>query len=251
MLYIQSLCASLEKKNMSTSRLIFGLIFIVFSELSFGQIKEFKWGRTTGSFDSTKYLEHELRNTYGICYPGAHGYGIDLNYAKNYDDVKKWKLSIIKKQYKTAKSSIKSLEVVEIEIFENAKICALYEIESIYTWHKRLIKVYKNPKRYRNKSSCDSCFKYIDMIFVDDSTLLRNWLFVLKERYGHYSNFKKYLQGEYYNHLNSQNKIEIAKFAILNDGFRECTRRREIRLGCASQCFGEFRKLFITFDIRY
>ncbi len=40
-----------------------------------------------------------------------------------------------------------------------------------------------------------------------------------------------------------------AKFSILNDGFRECTRRREIRIGCAINCFQEFKKLFITFNL--
>lgn len=239
---------------MSTLKLILSLIILFSSELSLGQIKEFKWGRTTGSFDSTKYSEAELRDTYQICWPGFTGYGISTpDYARNKEDIKKINKRQIKRQIKSdcisAINRIKSLQVVKMDIWENAKLCALNEINSIYNYSMTIVEVYKNPKKYRNKSSCDSCYKYIDMIFVDDSTLLENWLLVLNEQYGHFKNYEETrLQGKYYNHLNSPNKIEIAKFSILNDGFRECTRRR-LKIGCADQCFEEFTKLFVTFNI--
>jgi hypothetical protein len=227
-------------------------IFVFTSGLSFGQIKEFDWEEVgvRGSFDSTKYSEKELRVTYNICYPGSTGlYGIEGGYAVNLSDAKRFSEQEINRQYEDALNRLEGLPVLQIDFAIHAKNCHREAIERVRNFNIKLLQVYKKPRRYKNKASEDSCYKYVDLIFVDNSTLIKEWFMISKDKCKNNIDPEKCLSVLYYSQLDSRKRNEIAKFAILNHYYRECIRKKYLGSGCASDCFNEFLKLFITFDI--
>src|ERR1035437_5053507 len=143
------------------------------------QVRTMKWStefcQYSGTYDSKKYTEAQLRDTLKLAMHGEYSLMTDAT-AFSYEDIPKLSMASLENEYKTKLAALKALDIVHTKYFDDLKSQKLAEIEQVYELSRVSIMAYKGPKVLTSYSDAEACKKtYATPLIAGGNDLLAVW----------------------------------------------------------------------------
>jgi hypothetical protein len=190
------------------------------------QTKKFRWTTDLcefeGTYDAKKYTEAQLRNTQELLASvGSIPLSTEIT-AWNYDDIKKFSVEELDREYKQKSEKLKNLDIVKSEYWETMRQNKLKETEQSYKLSRLTIQAYTNPAILKQNNSAPACVKkYAGPLINGGNDLLKVWRQVNEEsrkRNGDPERVRKIFDQEY----DSPDKLKYALVEVMSFGWWNC-----------------------------
>jgi hypothetical protein len=144
------------------------------------QTKTFRWNTElcefSGTYDSKKYTEAQLRDTMKLFEQGDLSMGYNATVWK-YEDIAKLDIPALDREYKQKTAAVKALNIVKVPYWENVRQAKLKEIEQVYQLSRLTMQAYTEPGVLRGYTRASDCkTKYAESIIAGGDDLLKTWL---------------------------------------------------------------------------
>ena len=136
------------------------LLVLVFAIPLNAQNKVFKWPTelcmVTGSYDSKKYTEAQLRDTL-VLFPAAVP-RLEFDAAVfRYEEIAKLDIATLDREYAEKSRILRSLNIVKTPFWEQLRRAALEEMEQVYQLKKITAQAYTRPEAITEYPRAESC----------------------------------------------------------------------------------------------
>jgi hypothetical protein len=193
--------------------------------VSFGQNKTFTWQdelcEYRGSYDSKKYTEQQLTDTYKL----VNGYELGLNYNAavfRLDAIPELDVNELDREYKEKRQIILSLKIINSPYWEAVRKAKLSELEQYYALSRPTLLAYTEPKNLKDYKGAEECkIKFAEPIMAGGSKLLTAWRKqneIARTRNGDPERVRKEFEAQ----LASPRKYEYARLEMLTFGWWNC-----------------------------
>lgn len=143
------------------------------------QLKTFKWTselcEMTGTYDSKKHTEKQLRDTLKLIGPEAPRIDFDATVWK-YEDIAKLDLAVLDREYEQKSKTVRELDIVKLPYWENLRQATLKELRQVYELSRTTAQAYTRPATIRDYPRAERCkLKYADAIAAGGEDLVAAW----------------------------------------------------------------------------
>ena len=160
--------------------LLLALIIFAAASASFAQLRTFKWDDEmcsfTGTYDSKRYTEKQLRNTARLISFGQ----FDIEYFTHvfkYADIEALDVSKLDAEYSRKSTELKALELVPGQFWETVRKRKLTEMDQAYRHRKAKTLAYRDPTVLRTYDHAPACnAKYVEPLIAGGDSLYKVWL---------------------------------------------------------------------------
>ena len=236
------------KKGFIAIVILFSIIILSSATIS-AQIKTFKWESELcefeGTYDSSKYTETQLRNTYELRSSlGAIPLFTDATVGK-YEDIKTLSLEELDKEYKERSEKLKNLDIVKGEFWEKMRQDKLKEMNKAYYLKRLTIQGYANPAILREYKGAESCsINYAEPLIAGGDSLIGAWRKVnldSQKRNGS----PETLQRRFDEQNASPDRLKYARIEVMRFGWWNCINQTIPYVEYDEKQQENFDKLFI------
>ncbi len=238
---------------MMRSKLFLAFVLLVLPAISQGQMRTFVWDdvlcRFTGSYDTRKYSEEQLRNTAKLFLPGE---GQSLPHATvwKYEEIDQLDIADLEQKYKTARESLESMKIVDTPFWKAVRERKLQELDEIYKLSRTTMTAYTKPGVIADYNGATECkAKYAGPLAAGGDELLRVWREVNLDSQSRNASPER-LQQRFDQQLKSPDRFKFALVETMAFGWWNCA-NAVMRDGPAfaddtMELEKEFRKLFAS-----
>lgn len=231
-------------------RYLIVLLVLICSTSASAQLKVFKWTNElcdiSGTYDSKKYTEKQLRDTLKLIVPDAPR--IDFNAAVwKYDEIAALDLAALDREYEQKAKMLRELDIVKLPYWENLRRSTLNEMQQVYELSKITAQAYTRPVAIKEYPRADSCkLKYADPIISGGESLVAAWREVNLASQKLNADPRR-LQERFDRENASPDRLKFALVETMAFGWWNCANETIERPASASDGTAEkeFRKLFI------
>jgi hypothetical protein len=143
------------------------------------QVKTLKWDTElcsmSGTYDSSKYTETQLRNTlmlFGVAQPRL---SLNLHVWK-YEDIAKLDIAAFDREYEQKSKQLRELDIVKVPFWQRLRQDLLKEMEQVYQLERTTASAWTRPEALRDYPGAASCkAKYAGPIIAGGDDLVRVW----------------------------------------------------------------------------
>lgn len=217
-----------------------------------GKTAIFKWDTelcsNTGEYNSEKYTEEELKNTYNIWGMHSSAYLNTNTTPTSATDAEKLTRELTA-EYNERKASYNQ-KIVSNPYWEKVKADKIHELEDIYELKKIAIEAYSNPSVLLNNRFSKNCTEYAKALISNDTILLlKTWNNLAEKQKKNNGSPEKFMQ-RHLEKYNSKDRIQNAKQEIMTYGWWNCANAEVYRVDDDGTMEKEFNKLFtnVTFE---
>jgi|GEM_PF-521421 len=213
-----------------------------------GKQIEYKWETPScsisGTYDSSKYTEEELKATAELCYTfdGAVLLMADAH-PLNITDIAKLNTTDLDKEYKEQQKMF-SRPVVKTEFMEKLRKDKIKELDEEYELKKITIEAYNNPKVLLKSKYASKCNEYVEALTAEDTTKLFDaWTKIVDEQ-AKTNGAPELLKAEHKTQKESADKLAYAKKYVMTYGWWNCANGNMFRVEADGKSGEAFEKLF-------
>ncbi len=161
-------------------KIIFTLSILACASTLSAQARTFKWDDMmcsfTGTYDSKRYSERQLRNTARLITMGEFDIGYFTEVFK-YDDIAKLDVTKLDEEYKRKSAELKSLELVPGAYWESIRQRKLKEMDQVFAQRRVKTLAYADPTALRTYDGAPTCkAKYVEPLIAGGDSLYKVWL---------------------------------------------------------------------------
>ncbi len=233
-----------------TAILIVCCALILFDTNASAQTKKFSWETELcefeGTYDSSKYTDTQLKNTYEM----LRNLSVILleteQLARSYEEIDQLDAAALDEEYKTKYAKLKNLDIVKTEFFENMRQRGLKELKDFYQLSRATMLSYKNPaalKEYTNAEVCTE--KYAVPLIAGGDELLNIWKEVnldIRSKNGSPKTTKEIFDKQFA----SPDRLKFARLEVTIYGWYNCAVGANNSPGDYNEHLENFNKLFKT-----
>lgn len=155
-------------------------IILFLTTFASAQTRTFRWNNElcefSGTYDSKKYTEAQLRDTMKLFEHGDLSMGYNATVWK-YEDIVKLDIPALDREYRQKNAAVKALNIVKTPYWENVRQAKLKEIEQVYRLSRVTMQAYTEPAALRDYPRLPDCnAKYAESIISGGDSLLKTWL---------------------------------------------------------------------------
>ncbi len=159
-------------------------VILILTIFSSAQVKTFRWNTEfcefSGTYDSKKYTEGQLRDTIKLFEHGDLSMDYNATVWK-YEDIAKLDIIALDREFEQKTAAVKALNIVKVPYWENVRQAKLKEIEQVYQLSRVTMQAYTKPAVLRGYTRAADCkTRYAESIISGDR-LLKTWLEVNTE----------------------------------------------------------------------
>lgn len=213
-----------------------------------GKQIQYKWETPScsisGTYDSSKYTEEELKATLDLCYV-FDGSVLLISDAHPLDitDIAKLNTKALEEEYKEQQKMF-SRPVVKTEFMEKLRKDKLKELDEEYELKKITIEAYNNPKVLLKSKYASKCNEYVEALTAEDTTKLFDaWTKIVDEQ-AKTNGDPDSLKAEHKTQKESADKLAYAKKYVMTYGWWNCANENMFRVESTGKSGEEFQKLF-------
>lgn len=223
----------------------------LFAANSFAQIKPFTWTdvlcESTGTYDSKKYSEVQLRNTQRLLLEYEFGISSVGATVWKYEDIAKLDATEIEAKYKDLIDELEHFEYISTPFTDAVLASKLRETRQLYQLIRTTMAAYTDPTVIRKYQGAEACkLNYGEPIIAGGETLVAAWKKVNLDSQSKNADPTR-LQRRWDEENASSDRLKFALVETMSFGWWNCA-NQEIKY--TSEEFGsraekEFRKFFI------
>lgn len=211
-------------------------------------MRSFKWSDElcdySGTYNSKKYTETQLRNTNRLREPGGFSLVTSATVFKP-EDLPTLDLAALEAEYKTKSSELANLDIVNAPYWEALRKAKLAELKQVYDLSRLTIQGHKNPKILNELVGSDECKKkYAVPLIAGGNILLRAWR-TLNEEHRSKNGDPDRLRRVFDEQYASPNRMKYALVEVMTFGWWNCANKAIKYVEYDGSQEREFRKLFI------
>lgn len=155
-------------------------VILLLTTFASAQTRTFLWNTEfcefSGTYDSKKYTEAQLRDTMKLFELGDLSMGYNATVWK-YEDIAKLDIPALDREFEQKTAAVKALNIVKVPYWENVRQSKLKEIEQIYQLSRVTMQAYTEPAALRGYTRAADCkTKYAESIISGGDRLLGTWL---------------------------------------------------------------------------
>jgi hypothetical protein len=144
------------------------------------QIRTFKWDDMmcsfTGTYDSKRYSEKQLRNTARLITMGEFDIGY-FTFVSKYEDIDELDVTKLDEEYKRKSAELRSLELVPGPYWDKVRKRKLKEIDQVYAQRRVKTLAYRDPAVLRAYDGAPECkSKFVEPLIAGGDSLYKVWL---------------------------------------------------------------------------
>lgn len=160
-------------------RYILLIIVLTLANAANAQMKPFKWTNElcemSGTYDSKKYTDKQLRNTLLLFGAAAPRIDFDATVWK-YEDIAKLDLLALDREYEEKSKMIRELDIVKVPFWENLRQETLKEFKQVYELSRITAQAYARPQIVNEYPRAESCkLKYAGPLAAGGEDLVAAW----------------------------------------------------------------------------
>lgn len=213
-----------------------------------GKQLEYKWETPScsisGTYDSSKYTEEELKATLDLCYR-FDGSVLLMTDVHPFDitDIAKLNATALDEEYKQ-QQKVFNRPVVKTEFMEKLRKDKIKELDEEYELKKITIEAYNNPKILLKSKYASKCNEYAAALTAEDTTKLFDaWTKIVDEQ-AKTNGSPESLKAEHKTQKESADKLAYAKKYVMTYGWWNCANENIFRVEADGKSAEAFEKLF-------
>lgn len=212
-----------------------------------GKTAIFKWDTelcaNTGTYDTEKYTEEELRNTYNLWFSNSGGYLSTNTTPDSAAEIEQLSLSDLTAEYNERKAFY-DLKIISSPYWKKIKAEKLHELEDTYELKKIAIEAYSNPSVLLKNRFSKNCTEYTKALTSNDSILLLKTWSNLAEKQRKNNGSPEDFMKRHLSKYNSKDRVLYAKIELMTYGWWNCANAESFKIDNDGSMEKEFAKLF-------
>jgi len=224
---------------------------VVFAAIGHGQTKTFRWDTElcefSGTYNSRKYTETQLRNTVRLMRQGELSLGVTDATVWNHDEIPKLDIAKLDRDYERVKRELTNLVFVKTPFWEAVRQAKLRETEQIYRLSRATMQAYTRPEVLRAYQGAERCKAgFAEPIIAGGESLLEAWRRVNEDSRSKNADPER-LRRIFEQQMASPDRLKFALIETMAFGWWNCANEFiEYDSGANNETRErEFRKLFI------
>ncbi len=228
--------------------LIVGLALTIFAFSGNAQTRTFKWSDElcdySGTYNSRKYTEAQLRNTVRLWMPGGFSLETSATVFKP-EDLPTLNLAALDAEYKAKSGELAHLEIVNTPYWEALRKAKLAEMKQVYELSRLTIQGHRNPKVLNELVGSNECKKkYAAPLIAGGDALLTAWR-TLNEQHRKINADPERLRRIFDQQYSSPDRMKYALVEVMTFGWWNCANEAIKYVEYDGSQEREFNKLFI------
>jgi hypothetical protein len=213
-----------------------------------GKTAIFKWDTelcaNTGTYNSEKYTEEELKNTYDLWFTHSGGNLSTNSSPSSQAEIDKLSISDLTAEYNEIKASYDK-KIISSPYWEKIKAEKLHELNDTYELKKIAIEAYSNPSVLLNNRFSKNCTEYTKALTSNDSILmLKTWNNLAQKQKKNNGSPEEFMK-RHLEKYNSKDRVLNAKLELMTYGWWNCANAAAFKINDDGTMAKEFAKLFI------
>lgn len=199
----------------------------------------------TGKYDSKKYSETVLRNTYDlwVIYSALMLQTDGIVFKP--EDIQKLDLKKLTNEYQAKKERIERAEIINTAYWIALKQQRLQELDAEYEHMKTTLQAYTDPATLLTASYAQFCPEVVQVLTSGDTAVLLSYWKDFAEKQKLKNGFPEKFMERFYAKYNSQNKLEYAKVDLITFDLSNCINHNiSNKINQDEKMEKEFNKLF-------
>lgn len=226
----------------------FGLALTIFAFSGNAQTRTFKWSDElcdySGTYNSRKYTEAQLRNTVRLWMPGGFSLETSATVFKP-EDLPTLNLAALDAEYKAKSGELANLDIVKTPYWEALRKAKLAEMKQVYELSRLTIQGHRNPKVLNELVGSNECKKkYAAPLIAGGDALLTAWR-TLNEQHRKINADPERLRRIFDRQYSSPDRMKYALVEVMTFGWWNCANQAIKYVEYDGSQEREYKKLFI------